>query len=165
MDVCIKKDYDRRPSSRMNMILVSRIEWHLEYHSFSSQVVEVRSSRWQLTILRARPTTEFGVILVPTIARHHDKIALCEEAVVLTIGMNKYSCKEKDEKISRSFYRFLFDYLRVCVFLLTSYEYIHAVRIRRVFVRCFASITARVVFVRVGDYKPVHFYDYKSSSI
>lgn len=117
MDVCIKKDYDRRPSSRMNMILVSRIEWHLEYHSFSSQVVEVRSSRWQLTILRARPTTEFGVILVPTIARHHDKIALCEEAVVLTIGMNKYACKEKDVKISRSFYRFLFDYLRarVCV--------------------------------------------------
>lgn len=42
---------------------------------------------------------------------------------------------------------------------LTSHEYIHAVRIRRVFVRCFASITARVVFVRIGDYESVRFYD------
>lgn len=112
-----RKIYDRRPSSRMNMIISLENRVILEYHSFSSQIVEVRSSRWQLAILRARPTTEFGVILVPTIARHHDKIALCEEAVVLTIGMNKYACNEKDEKISRSFSR-----ARVCACVFFAYQ-------------------------------------------
>jgi len=59
----------------------------------SSRVVDMRSSRWQLTGLRARSAAELRVILVRAILGRYDKLAIGEERVILAMRMNKDTWK------------------------------------------------------------------------
>lgn len=87
------------------------------------------SSRRQLPGLCARSTAEFRVILVRAKLGLHDKFAVGEERVVLTMRMDENA----------------------------SYAYINATGIRRVFIGCFASISAGVLLICIADDKPIKF--------
>lgn len=62
----------------------------------------MRPFRRQLAGLGARSTAEFRVVLVRAILSRHDELAVGEERVVLTVGMNEDAWKRRVELIERN---------------------------------------------------------------